>query len=119
MYLYQYHYLVNAPLYNYERQPVYRNILNGTIQNGFKDYGPEPFGVNINEATKQNLPYSFMDGDRLQIALMSFNVAKDIGLEMYPNVDQFLRIEQGQRLFKWTRVKIILTLKEMSMTILQ
>ncbi len=36
-----------------------------------------------------------MDRDRLQIALMSFNVAKDIGLEMYPNVDHFLRIEQG------------------------
>lgn len=36
-----------------------------------------------------------MDRDRLQIALMSFNVAKDIGLEMYSNVDQFLRIEKG------------------------
>jgi mannose-6-phosphate isomerase-like protein (cupin superfamily) len=27
---------------------------------------------------------------------MSINVGEDIGLEIHPNVDQFLRIEQGQ-----------------------
>jgi Protein of unknown function (DUF5661) len=33
MYPYQYHYYVNAPMHNYERQPLYRNISNGTNQN--------------------------------------------------------------------------------------
>ncbi len=31
---------------------------------------------------------------------MSINVGEDIGLEMHPFVDQFIRIEQGQGLVK-------------------
>ena len=63
-----------------------------------KDYGPKPFVVNINEATKQNNTYrtALWTGKHLQVTLMSLNVGEDIGLEMHPNVDQFLRIEQGQ-----------------------
>ena len=38
---------------------------------------------------------------------MSLNAGEDIGLEMHPNVDQFLRVEQGQGiLFKWAKGKI-------------
>ena len=63
-----------------------------------KDYGPNPFTVNINEATKQNTNYrtALWTGTHLQVTLMSINVGGDIGLEMHPDVDQFLRIEQGQ-----------------------
>jgi len=90
--VYQYPYYVNAPMYNYGRQ-VYgdRRIL-------LTDYGPEPFSVNINEATKQNNTYrtALWTGTHLQVTLMSLNVGDDIGLEMHPDVDQFLRIEQGQ-----------------------
>lgn len=46
-------------------------------------------------------------GKHLQVTLMSINVGEDIGLEIHPNVDHSLRIEQGQGLFKWERVKII------------
>lgn len=34
-------------------------------------------------------------GNYLQTTLMSLNPGEDIGLEMHPDVDQFLRIEQG------------------------
>ncbi len=62
------------------------------------DYGPEPYVVNINEATKQNNTYrtALWTGSHLQMTVMSINVGEDIGLEMHPNLDQFLRIEQGQ-----------------------
>ena len=35
-------------------------------------------------------------GEYLQLTVMSLHPGEDIGLEMHPNVDQFLRIEQGQ-----------------------
>ncbi len=63
-----------------------------------KDYGANPFVININEASKQNNTYrtALWTGKHLQLTLMSLNPGEDIGLEMHPNVDQFLRIEQGQ-----------------------
>ncbi|MBU5483294.1 cupin domain-containing protein [Clostridium sp. MSJ-11] len=65
-----------------------------------KDYGPEPFVVNIEEATKQNNNYrtALWTGDHLQVTLMSINVGDDIGLEVHPTLDQFIRIEEGQGL---------------------
>ena len=36
---------------------------------------------------------------------MSINVGEDIGLEMHPNVDQFLRIEQGQGIVQMGKSK--------------
>ncbi len=67
-----------------------------------KDYGPEPFVININQAAKQNNTFrtALWTGDHLQVTLMSINVGEDIGLEIHPNLDQFIRIEQGQGLAK-------------------
>lgn len=66
------------------------------------DYGPEPFVVNIDKATMQNQNYrtALWTGEYLQLTLMSINVGGDIGLEMHPNVDQFIRIEDGYGLIK-------------------
>ena len=66
------------------------------------DYGPEPFVVNINEVTKQNDTYrtALWTGSHLQLTLMSINVGEDIGLEIHPHLDQFIRIEEGQGLVK-------------------
>lgn len=63
-----------------------------------KDYGPEPFVINIEDATKQNNYFrtALWTGSHLQVTLMSINVGESIGLEIHPNLDQFLRIEQGQ-----------------------
>lgn len=67
-----------------------------------KDYGPNPFVVNINEATKQNDTFrtALWTGSHLQLTLMSINVGDDIGLEIHPHLDQFIRIEEGQGLVK-------------------
>lgn len=63
-----------------------------------KDFGPRPFVVNINEVTKQNSNFrtTLWTGCNLQVTLMSIKVGEDIGLEIHPDLDQFLRIEQGQ-----------------------
>lgn len=68
----------------------------------FRDDGPEPFVINIDQATKQNNTFrtALWTGDYLQLTLMSINVGEDIGLENHPNLDQFLRIEQGQGIVK-------------------
>ncbi|WP_446897815.1 cupin domain-containing protein [Clostridium sp. LBM24168] len=67
-----------------------------------EDYGPKPFVVNIKEATKQNNTYrtALWTGQHLQLTLMSIDVGDDIGLEIHPHVDQFIRIEEGQGLVK-------------------
>lgn len=36
----------------------------------------------------------------MQLTLMSLRVGEDIGLEMHPDVDQFIRIEEGQGIVK-------------------
>jgi len=67
-----------------------------------RDYGPDPFVVNIEEATKQNNTFrtALWTGRYLQLTLMSINVGEDIGLEMHPDLDQFIRIEEGQGIVK-------------------
>ncbi len=62
-----------------------------------KDQGPNPFSINIEEATEQNNNYrtTLWTGKNLQVTLMSIDVNDDIGLEIHPDVDQFLRIEEG------------------------
>lgn len=61
------------------------------------DYGPNPFVINIEKATKQNNTFrtALWTGDNLQLTVMSINPGDDIGLEIHPNLDQFIRIEQG------------------------
>ena len=67
-----------------------------------KDYGPLPFVTNIEEATKKNNTFrtTLWTGDNLQVTLMSIPVGEDIGLEIHPTVDQFIRIEEGQGIVK-------------------
>jgi mannose-6-phosphate isomerase-like protein (cupin superfamily) len=76
------------------------NKADGDIK--LKDYGPEPFVVNIEKATKQNKNFrtALWTGNHLQLTLMSINIGEDIGLEIHPNLDQFIRIEQGQGIVK-------------------
>ncbi|NSA20582.1 mannose-6-phosphate isomerase-like protein (cupin superfamily) [Clostridium saccharobutylicum] len=72
-----------------------------------QDYGPQPYVVNINKATKQNNNFrtALWTGEHIQVTLMSINVGDDIGLEIHPNVDQFIRIEDGQGLVKMGKNK--------------
>ncbi|URZ15136.1 cupin domain-containing protein [Clostridium felsineum] len=91
--------------YNTYHCPYYRNMpMNNSnfseIQ--LKDYGPEPFVVNIDTAAKRNNNFRTVlwTGDHLQLTLMSIPVGGEIGLENHPNLDQFIRIEKGQGLVK-------------------
>lgn len=75
------------------------------------DHGKKPYVININKAAKQNNNYrtAIWTGEHLQVTLMSINVGDDIGLEVHPKVDQFLRIEQGQGIVKMGKTKEDLT----------
>ena len=61
------------------------------------DYGPGAFAIDINKATLANDNYrtALWTGPHLQLTLMSLKPGEDIGLEVHPNNDQFLRIEKG------------------------
>ena len=65
--------------------------------NNPKDFGPEPFVTDIEEATERNRNFrtALWTGKHLQLTLMSIDANDDIGLEIHPDVDQFLRIEDG------------------------
>lgn len=66
------------------------------------DYGPEPYVLNIEEVTKENPNFrtAIWTGKHLQLTLMSIEVGGEIGLEVHPNTDQFIRIEKGQGIVK-------------------
>ena len=90
---------VNQPMYN----PYYWNQYPYPCHPypiELRDYGSKPFVVNIEEATKQNNYFrvALWTGRYLQLTLMSINVGEDIGLEKHPDLDQFIRIEEGQGL---------------------
>jgi len=97
---------LNRPMYNSGFQGQYwdRYTSNHVQTNNpvteLKDYGPEPFVINIEKAAEQNNNYriALWTGRHLQVTLMSIGVGEDIGLEAYPDVDQFIRIEEGQGL---------------------
>lgn len=61
------------------------------------DHGPQPFVIDINKMTKSNDTYrtALWTGKNLQLTVMSIPVGEDIGLEVHPNHDQFLRLEAG------------------------
>jgi len=93
-----YPYYPNPPM---PRQDAWRQAIH------LKDYGPDPFVVNIENAAEQNSAFrlALWTGEHLQVTLMSINVGEDIGLEMHPDVDQFLRIEEGQGLVRMGRTR--------------
>lgn len=63
-----------------------------------RDFGPEPLIFNIDHATNrnQNFRTTLWTGHHMQLTLMSIPVRGDIGVEMHPDVDQFIRIEAGR-----------------------
>lgn len=62
------------------------------------DYGPAPFAVNVTCAAgkNQNFRTAFWTGCHLQMTLMNIPACCEIGLEMHPDTDQFIRVESGQ-----------------------
>lgn len=87
----------HLPFYHWFTPPSY--FMHHTIkQSSFKDYGPRPFILNIDKATKENNNFrtTLWTGPHLQVTLMSIDPGDDIGLEVHKDVDQFLRLEEGR-----------------------
>jgi mannose-6-phosphate isomerase-like protein (cupin superfamily) len=63
-----------------------------------KDIGPEPQSFNLEEQTVENSNYRTVawSGRYLQLTLMSIPAGDDVGLEMHPETDQFLRLDAGR-----------------------
>lgn len=63
----------------------------------FGDEGPKPYVVDIETATLVNDNYrtTLWTGSHLQMTVMSIEPDHDIGLEVHPDRDQFLRVESG------------------------
>ena len=62
-----------------------------------KDYGAEAVVLNIEDYTtvNDNFRFALWTGEKLQLVLMSIPVRGHIGLEQHPDIDQFIRIEDG------------------------
>jgi mannose-6-phosphate isomerase-like protein (cupin superfamily) len=63
-----------------------------------KDIGPAPQSFNLEEETVENSNYRTVawSGRYLQVTLMSIPEGGDVGLEMHPETDQFLRLDAGR-----------------------
>lgn len=91
-------------------QQVFLNAATGEIEHATRfgalheevltDQGMKPFVVDIEEMTKQNDTFrtAIWTGKYFQVTLMSIDVGSDIGLEVHPKTDQFIRIEEGEAL---------------------
>jgi mannose-6-phosphate isomerase-like protein (cupin superfamily) len=62
------------------------------------DHGPAPYVVDIEKLTLDNPNFrtTVWTGGHIQLTVMTIPVGGDIGLEVHPDNDQFLRIEQGR-----------------------
>jgi mannose-6-phosphate isomerase-like protein (cupin superfamily) len=65
-----------------------------------KDIGPNPSVFDIESETVTNPNYRTVawSGKYLQVTLMSIPVGGDIGLEVHPETDQFIRLDKGKGL---------------------
>lgn len=66
------------------------------------DHGHGPFVANIPHAARnnQNFRSAFWTGRHLQMTLMCIPVCGDIGVEVHPDTDQFIRVESGKALVR-------------------
>jgi mannose-6-phosphate isomerase-like protein (cupin superfamily) len=62
------------------------------------DIGPKPQSFNLEQATRDNRNYrtAAWSGKYLQVTLMSIPVGGDIGFEIHPDTDQFIRLDAGR-----------------------
>ncbi|MCL4807111.1 MAG: cupin domain-containing protein [Thermoanaerobaculia bacterium] len=63
-----------------------------------KDQGKKPWVVDIEKLTKENSKFRVAKwtGNLLQMTVMSIPVGGEIGLEVHPKNEQFIRVEEGK-----------------------
>ena len=77
-----------------------QNLQNEPLETeiSLKDHGDEPTVLDIEAYTmsNDNFRLALWTGKNFQLTLMSIPVGGEIGLESHPDIDQFLRIEDGE-----------------------
>ncbi len=63
-----------------------------------KDYGIEPSVLDIDAYIMSNTNFriTLWTGEKIQVTLMSIPIGGEVGLELHPQTEQFLRIEDGR-----------------------
>lgn len=91
---------------NYKANNRYRN-------NYSFDQGPNPFAMNLKQLTMENDNFrtALWTGCHLQLTLMCIPPNSEIGLEIHPELEQFLYIESGQGIVVMGRHKDFLNFK--------
>lgn len=81
-----------------------------------KDYGKQPFVVDMEDFTNSNTNFrtAVWTGEQLQMTLMSIEVGGDIGGEIHGDNDQFLRVEQGKALVKMGNSETDITFEQVA-----
>lgn len=72
-----------------------------------KDYGPAPYVTNVAMSSIKNTNFrtTIWTGEYMQMTLMAIPPCGEVGLELHPDTDQFIRIEQGKALVKMGECK--------------
>lgn len=62
------------------------------------DMGKEPWVIDIENLTEENENFrtTKWTGDYFQMTVMSLKEGEEVGLEVHPDIDQFIRLEQGK-----------------------
>jgi len=78
-----------------------------------EDIGPRPQSFDLEQATRDNDNYRSVawSGRYLQLTLMSIPPGGDIGLEVHPETDQFIRLDAGRGRVEMGTAKDRLTMK--------
>ena len=81
--------------------------MSGNCCMGDMDKGGEPYVADIEQMACRNTNFrtAIWTGCHLQMTLMCIPVGGEIGLEIHPDTDQFIRIEQGTAIVKMGRCK--------------
>ena len=71
------------------------------------DQGPLPMALDVAQAARQNNNFriAVWTGVHMQMTLMAIPPCGEVGLELHPDTDQFIRIEQGKALVKMGECK--------------
>lgn len=74
-----------------------------------RDYGGSPYVANTEQLAMNNTNFrtAIWTGDYFQMTLMHIPPCGEIGLEMHPDTDQLIRIEQGNAIVKMGKGKKI------------
>ena len=82
--------------------------------NNNSDYGGTPYIVNAENISVQNMNFrtAIWTGSNLQMTVMSIPLCGEIGLEMHPNTDQIIRVEQGNAVVKMGAEKCQLSFQQ-------